>query len=530
MSVHMTVTLPAIITAARAGSLDRAWALFTRLGYDELDDPATLAVKGRLLKDRALRLAPSERAGAFVDAGRAYAAADALSPQPYTKINVATLALLSGDAARAAALAGDLLAWLDRAQDIAETPYYLGATRAEAHLLRGERGAAEAEMGAAIAADDDGWADHASTIRQLALISGHQGIGHAWLDAFRPPASLHFAGHLGVAAGDSAALGRAVSAVLAKECVGFGYGALAAGADLVIAEALLEAGAELHVVLPTGAGVFVAQSVAPYGAEWVTRFDACMDAAASVRTITGVTGAYEPLATQLAADVAMGSAVLNARQLESRATQLLVVDDAGGGFGAGIGTARDGERWRANGCTQHVIAWPRSAPVVASGAKPTEGRADRRLAAMLRIGFEGLDGLDEGAFADAVDNVLTPFRAALATLAVQPDLVLPSGNARIVAFADPMRAWRYAEAVLALPTAMPLRIGGHYALGHWLGEPAALVGPGVADLDAVAAGAIPGVLTVSETFASAVFASCDTNLRAEWIGEAGTMRLFAIAQ
>ena len=264
----MAVTLPAIITAARAGSLDRAWALFEQAGYDErTDDPAALAVKGRLLKDRALRMPRGDRPAAFTEAARCYAAADALSPEPYTKVNVATLALLSGDPGKAADAARELLDWLERTRDIAETPYYLAATRAEAHLLCGNRDAATAAMAGAVALDPDGWADHASTIRQLALICAAQGRGSEWLDALRPPTSLHFAGHLGVAIDDREALGAKVGEVIAGERVGFGYGALAAGADLVIARALIDSGAELHVVLPTGVDVFVAQSVAPMAAD-----------------------------------------------------------------------------------------------------------------------------------------------------------------------------------------------------------------------------------------------------------------------
>ena len=529
----MTISLPAIVTAARAGSLDQAWRMFVAAGYDGPNASAgALAVKGRLLKDRALRLAPSQRPAAFAEAAAAYAAADALAPQPYTKINVATLTLLCGDRAEASRLAGELLAWLDGQPDIAETPYYLAATRAEAHLLRGDTTLARAAMEAALAHDPDGWSDHASTLRQLALILNAQAVSVDWLDRFRPPRSLYYAGHLGIADDDSTSLAFVVADVLTRERVGFGFGALAAGSDIVIAEALLAQGAELHVVLPTGIDAFIGQSVTPFGHAWLRRFRACIAAASSVRTMTRVRGAYEPLATQLAGDVAMGSAILNARQLESEAVQLLIADEGAGDFGTGLGTARDGARWQTSGRRQHLIAWPRTAPVPASGARQCpEGRPDRRLAAMLHISFDGLDAADEGTFADLVDSVLTPFRQALATLPVTPDLVLPSGNARLVAFTTPQAAWDYARMLLALPAStLPVRIAGHYALAHWLDDPPALVGPGVAELDAVAASVIPGVLTVSETFASALFVGPDDGRRAELVGEVGAMRLFAIAQ
>jgi len=59
----MTAAAPlsTIIALARAGALDHAWAQFSAAGYDRDDrDPAALTVKGRLLKDHALRAADEE--------------------------------------------------------------------------------------------------------------------------------------------------------------------------------------------------------------------------------------------------------------------------------------------------------------------------------------------------------------------------------------------------------------------------------------------------------------------------------------
>jgi hypothetical protein len=544
LSMISKPTLPAIITAARAGALDYARTLFHRGGYDQRrDDPAAMAVQGRLLKDLALRLPKAQQADGYRDAAAAYARADALFPQPYTRINVATLTLLAGDRAGARKLAGAIIDWLDGASQFPETPYFLAATRAEALLLCGDAAAARDALEQAIVHCPDGWDDHASTLRQLQLILTANQMDAGWLDAFRPPRSLYFAGHLGVAAEGSEDLRAKIDAILAEENIGFGFGALAAGADIVIAEQVLARGADLHVVLPTLAEDFIAQSVAPYGGDWRQRFDACLDAATTIKSTAHVTGDYEPLATRLASDVAMGAAVLNARGLESEAVQLIVLDEGDGPLGDGLGTARDGERWLASGRRQHNIRWPRSGGVMASGLKThTEGRRDRRLAAMLHISFAGIDDLDEAQFADAIDTVLAPLRRASMALAVQPELTLPSGNARLVAFAMPEAAFAHAQALLALysgklasagelPSSgkLALRIAGHYALAHWLDTPPALVGRGVAELGVLASAAMPGVLTLSEAFASALFAGSDADIRAEWIGEIGDMRLFSVA-
>jgi hypothetical protein len=47
---------------------------------------------------------------------------------------------------------------------------------------------------------------------------------------------------------------------------------------------LLEAGAELHLVLPVNLESFVAVSVAPFGRDWVERFEHCF-ARATLRAL-----------------------------------------------------------------------------------------------------------------------------------------------------------------------------------------------------------------------------------------------------
>ncbi len=525
----MHPTLPHITTLARSGALDRAWTLFGEGGYHEaIDDPAALAVKGRLLKDRAMIAKGAERAALLGEAIAAYGAADAILAQPYLLINVATLTFLGGDHSRGAEIAALVLDRLDQ-PDISETPYWIAAGRAEALLLRDDLRGADNALGEAIAHDPDGWSDHASTLRQLGLILAASEQGSDWLDRHRPPRSLHFAGHLGVPESASDDLRAKVDAYLAAERIGFGYGALAAGADIVIAESLIARGAELHIILPTTQAAFIAQSIAPYEAGWVARFDACLSAAASVRYATSVDGDYEPLATSLAADLAMGAAVLNAKMLESEAVQLLIIDEGPGPFGAGVSTARDGSGWAKARRRQHIARSPRAAAVPASGDRESrEGRADRRLAALLHISFDGLDDLDDASFARAVDEYVGPFRTKSAALTVQPDMVQSCGNAQVLAFESVRAAWDYAHAASHFALASPIRIAGHYGLAHWLDDPPALIGTMLVTLTNIAAASLPGTVSVSEAFASALIGQSENDVRAEHVGEVGSMRLFAL--
>lgn len=505
--------LPLITALARAGALEQAFRLFDESGYGSATtDPAALAVKGRLLKDRALAARHTgasgtgvsqtggggERGALLADAAEAYAAAHALDPQPYLLINVATLAFLAGDATRARGVAGEVLELLE-APGLSETPYWIAATRAEALLLRGNISAADEALGKAIRLNRDGWSDHASTLRQLGLICNAAAIEANWLDRHRPRPSLHYAGHLGIAPEDSAKLADEVAILLAEERVGFGYGALAAGADIIIAEALIAKGAALHVILPTQTDNFIAQSVAPYGEVWRPRFDACMAAAASVRHVSSIAGDYEPLATALAGDVAMGAARRNAAMLQSHALQLLIIDDGEGDYGRGSSTARDGVVWARSGAIQRKLVWPRSAAVAAS-AEQNDGRADRRLLALIHVWFDGLDDVLEGEFAALVDGGLSTFWA---TARAQGAIVdQPHGNGRLFGFVSLAASANFAANLLKSDpgTGHALTIAGHYGLVHLSsGE---VSGPGVATLLAIGRATLAGTVTVSDEYAA----------------------------
>lgn len=527
-------TLAQVVTAARAGALGHATALFEAGGFGSAtDDAAALAVAGRLARDRALQAPQDRKPRLFAEAAAAFAAANTLDPQAYSQINQATMTWLAGERERAQELARALLTALDGGGALQETPSWLAAARAEALLLLGDVAAAKAQLAKAAALSRDDPEDHAATMRRLALILAAAGEDAAWLDAYRPTRALHFAGHLGVAEGAAAVLGERVAAVIGDENIGAGFGALAAGADLVVAEVLLEQGADLHVVLPTPPDTFRAQSVTPYGPAWERRFADAIERATSLRWVTTIDGGYQPLATRLAADVAMGAARVHARRLQTEARQLLVIDDGEGPFGLGLNTRYMGERWKdgrgTGGSGQVCLRVPRSAPVTASGAKAPEGRGDLQLIAMLQIGFEGLDQLDDNAFADALDRVVEPFRARAARIEPRPDLLLPAGNARIVAFADPDAAWHHAARLLdAAGAAESLRIVGHYGLAHRLRDPDALVGNAVAELDALSRRALPGVLVATEAFAAAASVNCAEQMEIEEVGMLDEAPLFAV--
>ena len=499
--------LPAIIALARSGALDRARRLFDEAGLASVtDEPATLSVRGRLLKDEARRAPATERGRLWREAGDAYARAAELSGATYHLINAATLALMAGDRPMAEERARRVLDKLEAGDTGPETPYYLGATRAEALLLLGRIGEARAALEAARRLAPEAWEDHASTLRQFSLILETLGEDAAWLAALQPPRSLHFAGHMGVA--DSVELRGRIDALLDEERIGFAWGALAGGADLIVAEAVLARGAELHLVLPAPAAVFRAESAAPLGDDWAARFDAVLAEAASVEVVEPGLAATTMLHIRLAAEIAMGKTVMKAASLASEAVQLLLTDPETATSASNL----IGAHWRRSGRRQVRLDLPRDA-ADATGRPLPDAPGDGMLAALLAVGFDG------GA---PVGGSMTPETLARAA-AVLADAARPltppvvAGDVLHVAFANPAEA---AEAAGLLGGAFgpgAPRIAGHYGVVRRVenpfGGPPALVGSAAGLAPDLLASTPTGAIHVSDGFAAALQGWSD------WAGE-----------
>ena len=345
-----------ILSLARSGATSRAWDAFLSAGLDKAEEVDALTLKGRLLKDRAKQAAGAERAALFAQSGAAYAHAARLRPDSYPLINAAAMALFGGDGAVAANIARDVLTLVDGDASQGETPYWREATRAEAFLLLGRASDAKVSLAAGITRAPQAWEDHAATLRQFAAILSEQGEDAAWLDAHRPSPSLHFSGILGIDSDDATAAA-AIHTAIAEIAPGFGYGALAAGADIIAAEALLARGAELHVVLPSSQAEFCRTSVAPYDQDWTARFDALCAAAHSL-TICNDGSETSRAGIALADYQAMGMAVLKASLLESRAIAMRIEP---------VGRPALGDPWLFAGRAIVHVAVAESRPAVVNG-------------------------------------------------------------------------------------------------------------------------------------------------------------------
>jgi len=487
-------TIGEILALARAGASAAAWQAFESRELAGSHEPEIRALRARLLKGRGVAAGrDSERRHLFQEAAAAYAAA-AESGATYPLINAASLSLLAGDRAQAAAYARDVLASLHTHPDEPETPYWRAATRAEALLLLDREADARAAFAEAVALAPQAWEDHASTLRQFALILAEQGRDAGWLDPHRPPRSLHFAGHMSfdAAVARRAHLDESIAAILDEEKVHFGYGALAAGADIIVAEALVARRAELHAVLPGGAEAFAAVSVDPFGKGWRQRYDALLAKAASVRAVRPLATPPDAEMVALGDEVAMGAAAINARRLESEAIRLVVAAGEPGRAAPGP--------WR-----ERRLGAPRE-----TAARRPLTPAPHARHALIAVAIAGGDNLE------------ARLSGTAARIAAGPAPCLGpwfTGREILLAYAGPAEA---ARAALALADAEEA-VGGHYGIADPVVDPFAAAPRIVGDPAALAAGAAasspPGAVCVTADFAAALSAQGEADIRTELVGE-----------
>lgn len=318
-----TDALKQILALARAGATSRAWEAFKASGLDRADaDASALTLKGRLLKDQARHAPAHLRPALFALAGEAYEHAARPGAETYPLINAAAMALHAGERERSAELAGKVLHLIESGLEKGETPYWGEATRAEALLLLNRIEDARSSLAHAVSLAPQAWEDHAATLRQFGLILSELDEEDSWLDSFRPAPAMHFNGILGIAADDKAA-SNAIAAEIRAIAPGFAYGALAAGADIIAAEAAVLVGAELHVVLPSDPHDFRKTSVEPLGEDWPQRFDSLLEIADTL-IICDKAESTSAAGVALAELHAMGLALERASQLQAQAVALRI--------------------------------------------------------------------------------------------------------------------------------------------------------------------------------------------------------------
>lgn len=334
------------------------------------------ALHARLLKERAFATASEperrKRAGASFEAyHRLYAAKQGY----YPGINAATMALCAGETGTARKIAALLTATVPRdAED-----YWPLATLAEALLIVDRGGEAKDVLLKARGARgaDDG--AKASTILQFRRIGTVIDTNlDVLIDALRPRNVAVISGHMfrgseldaNTQEKTEAVIRERAEALFAAHNVGFVYGALACGSDIVLAETALEMGAEFEAVLPFNTERFIDMSVrigdppdAP--GKWEKRFRAILDGKHGPCTLT-IMDPQDPVDRDLDGyffygfRYAAGCALQRAAMLQTACGLIVVSDDTEPDSVAGAN--RVFADWRDHGRPFDVIPYPHKRP------------------------------------------------------------------------------------------------------------------------------------------------------------------------
>lgn len=531
---------------AGLGDWRNALRRYRAAGIAERGDVDSRALEGRLLKDAAFAAPLAERPARFAEASAAYAAAIGGPDDFYAPINAAATAALAGDPVRAADYAQRALAAL---QQVAPPDYWAQATRAEALLLLGRVAEAEDALrhaphfpGATVTA-------RASTYRQLNALAAQQGLAMD-LASIRPPRTAHFCGHMFRAdAAAEARIAQEATAAIAREGIGWAFGALASGSDIVIAEACLAAGVELHVVLPFDEDDFLAASVLPAGAEWLERYRRCRNAASRTYAASAMRYVVDPNQFAFGSEVAMGLARLRAAQVGSEAVQLAVWDGVPSHGVAGTGA--DVARWRASGGRTVVIdgaGLPRPNAASAFPAPP-DVDAPRALRVMVFTDFKGFSGLPEAvvpAFWRGVmgrcADVLAPFGSRITSRNTWGDALylsfdeITTAAEALVSLSEAMAALDLAE--LGLPAGGGMRIAAHFGAVYEVQDPvthaANYYGSEVSRAARVEPVTPPAQVWVTEPMAAAVALNASDRFACRYVGRIalaknhGTERIYRL--
>ena len=542
----------AVLALARTGATEEAERRFDGYGLAGIAEEDISALHARLAKDAALNADGRERGRLAAQAATLYNAIFTRTNGYYPAINAATLWLIAGFGARSRELAGIVL---DLVAGSRRDSYYEAATEAEAHILRSDTAAAEGALLRAAASHGGDYGALATTRKQLRIICDLLEIDRGLLSVLAGPAVVHFCGHRLAGERFMAGAERAVAARVADTVgslrVGYAYGSLASGADILWAEAVLAAGGEVHVVLPFARAEFVAWSVRPAGRGWVQRFDRCLDGAASVRYATEDAFLGDDVLFRYCSELAMGLALLRARYLDADVRQLAVWD--GGPADGAAGTAIDIATWRRGGRTVAIVS-PRpdadsddvsgepgassetsaaNAVTGTYGNPATSARPGRVVRALLFGDVRGFSTLTDEQLPIFTERFLGAFADVLARHEHHVRHRNTWGDAVYVVLSDAVAAAACAlelQAAVAaidlgsvgLPPTLALRLGGHLGPVFPIHDPVlndgAFMGSHVSRTARIEPITPPGAVYVTEAFAAALVLDGRARFTCDYVG------------
>lgn len=526
-----------VLALARAGAPRLGLECFReRLAHAPLEAlPADMArdiaaLEARCLKDIALEAHPDARREALIEAADAYETVYRRFGGYYPLINAATLFLLAGQQATAENLARQTL------REVADSKDYWGlATKAEALLVLGKSDEVSPVLKAASALGMSA-SGMASTKKQLLTVCAARGCDSSLLDELRVPSVIYYCGHRNL--DDAGAATLQITTQMAVLNAGFAYGSLCSGGDILMAEAALASGIELHVVLPYRAEDFVKSSVSP---GWEARFATCMAKARTVSYVIDNDVLEHDCVKALCSSHAMGMARRHADALATGVCQMAIWN--GAPAKAVATAAAEVAKWSGLGLPSVIIPLQGAPYRLTQPPPPPDDHISPDVAprAFLFADVRGFSKLPERHMELFVQTYMAGLAEAIEPFGGDIDYRATAGDGIFLVFRTPAMAAACAIAMQersegfdrdrhGIAVHLQLRIAVHYGPCHPIHDPI-LKKDSFAGREIIRAARIepvtpPGEIYVTEQLASALFLAGAKDWRCDYVGIQPTAKGF----
>ncbi len=543
------ITYHHVWAVARSGGTRRALQLYADYRIGERTDSKSQGLYARILKDQASAARPEIRQEALKIAADAYGAVYQRHGGPWPAVNAATLHLLAGDKGAAQAWAEKVFAACAEQTPNSELEgYFRAVSMAEAALVIGDVKKATLELWRAGTYSTVGHATRATTRKQLRYICQANSLEPDVLELIEVPQAVYYAGHIISPPSDPGrfpadqedSVREQIGRYLDKGRIGFAFGSLAAGSDILFAEACRERDIDLHVVLPFDSVEFIKTSVRPAGQHWVERFYDCLDwctqgAATGTASVTYATdGAFlgDESLFLYGAQFAMGLAALRARNLDTDPRMIAVFD---GASTKGVGTDGSVDLWSNLGFAADIIRLEGGtrSPVKIKWDVATPGVPERFPHAILYGDVEGYSELKEEEIALFNNTIMSKISRVLRSY---DDSVLYKnsfGDAVYVVFEGALAAARCALAIQTVfdeadfkdsetGARLSFRLGGHFGpIFHgtdFIRDEPSFFGSHVTKVARIEPVTPPGAVYVTEPMAAALALSGQHEIECDYVG------------
>jgi class 3 adenylate cyclase len=462
---HVRLRQLQALALARSGACRLASSILQQLVKEGQRDEETIGLLARTYKDLWAETHDRAQRRIYLESSfQHYRQAYETSAGYWSGVNAATIALLLDKRAESAALARQVreqCLGLNQTRTGGAERYWLAATLAEAALLLQAWEEAEGWYAKAAAIGRGRIGDIVSTRRNARLILRHMEADETRIDAcFSVPPVVVFVGHLIDQPGRQPhrfppwlepAAREAIRRTVAALGPGIGYASAGCGGDILFLEALIDAGAEAHIVLPYGSTQFRADSVDVVPeSDWGTRYDRVLERATEVVTASEQRMGSGAMSYEYGFKMLDGAAAVKADELETDLIGLALWDgEPGDGPG---GTAASVNHWRGLNRRVEIIdlAAIRAAnpiPIVETSREtkletapaavggPADGRQfDPQIVGLLFADVRGFSKLSDGEIPLFVERVLGRIGAEIARAPRPPLLANTWGDGLYLVF------------------------------------------------------------------------------------------------